>query len=216
MPYIYCITNKINLKRYIGQTSKTIEARMKIHKSSHRRKRTWDFPLYRAMRKYGFENFIIEQQEECSPEDLNRREVYWIDFFDTYANGYNATYGGEGRLQFDYDAIVRAYENIRCIRDTAKAIGCSVDTVKNVLHSKNIVTTSGADVARLKQGKPIDMLDKDGAVVMEFSSLQEASKWLQDNGYSKTGIRGLGQHLGQACNGIRRTVSGFCWRWHVD
>jgi hypothetical protein len=53
--------------------------------------------LYDAINKYGSENFSIEEVEECSPEVLNDREVYWIEQYGSFKNGYNATRGGEGK-----------------------------------------------------------------------------------------------------------------------
>jgi hypothetical protein len=47
------------------------------------------------MRKYGLENFSFEIIEECSKEDLDSRERYWIKKFDSYYNGYNQTSGGQ-------------------------------------------------------------------------------------------------------------------------
>lgn len=49
-----------------------------------------------AINKYGIENFTFEIIEECSEEQLNNRERYWIAYYDTYHNGYNRTVGGEG------------------------------------------------------------------------------------------------------------------------
>ena len=57
MSYIYKIINDINDKVYIGQTSYSLETRFK----EHLYKVNLDRPLYRAMRKYGIDNFHIEE-----------------------------------------------------------------------------------------------------------------------------------------------------------
>ena len=46
------------------------------------------------MRKYGIENFSIEVLELCTPSELNRKEIYWIEKFDSFHHGYNMTQGG--------------------------------------------------------------------------------------------------------------------------
>ena len=51
--------------------------------------------MYRAIRKYGVENFIFEVIEECKIEELNQKEEYWIKKYDTFFNGYNQTLGGD-------------------------------------------------------------------------------------------------------------------------
>ena len=63
MGYIYCITNLINNKRYIGKTTNSIEERFKEHCSDFQKERCSKRPLYDAMNKYGIENFKIEEIE---------------------------------------------------------------------------------------------------------------------------------------------------------
>jgi len=62
-----------------------------------------DSKFYRAMRKYGEENFYIELLETVAIESLNDREKYWIKQYDSYYNGYNSTFGGDGTIKYDYD-----------------------------------------------------------------------------------------------------------------
>ena len=57
---IYCITNRVNGKVYIGQTTRSLEARMKEYTSLERR-RNPGRPIISAMLKYGVENFQVEQ-----------------------------------------------------------------------------------------------------------------------------------------------------------
>ena len=59
---IYKIENLVNGKCYIGQ-SKYIEKRWTDHKSNafnSIQKDQYKYPLYRAIRKYGLENFSFE------------------------------------------------------------------------------------------------------------------------------------------------------------
>ena len=94
---IYKATNKITGKSYIGQTVKELSYRMAEHK--HRAK--YEHPntkFYNAINKYGWDSFewsIIEESDFWSKEELNRKEKYYIQYYDTLNNGYNILEGGE-------------------------------------------------------------------------------------------------------------------------
>lgn len=92
---IYKITNTKNQKCYIGQST-NIEKRWKNHLSviNNTKDHCYDYPIYRAMRKYGVDSFLFEILEECSVDVLDQREQYWINHFNSYKNGYNQTIGG--------------------------------------------------------------------------------------------------------------------------
>ena len=92
--YIYKITNIINNKIYVGQTTKTIDERF-----YHHCKRTgkWISAIDSAIKKYGEENFILELLDTADThEELNKKEIYWIEKLDstTSGNGYNISKGG--------------------------------------------------------------------------------------------------------------------------
>lgn len=85
---IYKITNIINKKFYIGKTTKTVEEKFKRHFYNHKKQNTY---LYKSMRKYGFDNFIIEIIENAN--NINERESFWISYLEPQ---YNMTKGGDG------------------------------------------------------------------------------------------------------------------------
>lgn len=93
---IYSYVNKNNGKRYIGQ-SININRRKYMHEynATHETSTEYNSQFHKALRKYGIENFDFEILEECSKEKLNEREKYWIKYYNTFKNGYNATPGGE-------------------------------------------------------------------------------------------------------------------------
>ena len=88
---IYKITNKINGKIYIGQ-SNNIERRFKEHKRLGEKSR---IPVDLAISKEGKENFSFEVLEECQIEQLNEKETYWIQYFNSIEYGYNCSIGGD-------------------------------------------------------------------------------------------------------------------------
>lgn len=96
---IYKITNSINSKVYIGQTAYSLKKRFSEHINRAKSEPSITRPLYNAIRKYGAENFIIEEIESnLTKEEANIREQYWIKYFNSFkGNGYNATEGGDSR-----------------------------------------------------------------------------------------------------------------------
>lgn len=90
--YIYKITNNINGKSYIGQTTdykRRFQEHRQLGYGSEQNKL-----LYYAFKKYGIENFSFEVIEDKTP-NYNEREKYWIAYYDSFENGYNMTEGGE-------------------------------------------------------------------------------------------------------------------------
>ena len=96
MTGIYKITNKINGHSYIG-LSVDIEHRWYQHKTRYKNSndKEYEKALYRAFRKYGLDNFIFEVIEQCEENELKEKEIKWIAFYNTYADGYNETPGGD-------------------------------------------------------------------------------------------------------------------------
>jgi group I intron endonuclease len=87
MDKIYCITNKINGKKYIGFTTRTLDERMCEHfsPSSHKS----GYAIHRAIKKYGKENFEYSLLYEG--DDALDKEDYFINYL---TGEYNMTSGG--------------------------------------------------------------------------------------------------------------------------
>ncbi len=88
---IYFIWNRVNGKRYVGQTTKPLEARMAQHMHG-------DIVVDKAIQKYGIENFRYGVIKTCATrEELNYWEKYFIVALKSKATyGYNMTDGGDG------------------------------------------------------------------------------------------------------------------------
>ena len=92
---IYCITNKANNKRYIGQ-SISLKNRLYQHKYLLRKGQHYNKHLQSAFRKYGEDNFTFEILKECKKEELDTLEIEYINRYETTNAdyGYNHEYGG--------------------------------------------------------------------------------------------------------------------------
>lgn len=109
MFYIYCYCNKINNKKYIGQTN-NLQRRQYEHKNASINKNHKDYNqlIHKKIREYGLENFdfyVLEEIDSLDLDLIDERETYWIQKLNTFVkngNGYNITFGGQGTLHKRY------------------------------------------------------------------------------------------------------------------
>lgn len=109
MTGIYKITNKLNGMCYIGQ-SNNIERRYKEHFcwGEHN-----ELHIDKLICELGKDNFDFEIIEECKQEELDKKERYWIEYYNSFRNGYNATKGGNGSFNGNPKLTVNDVKNIR-------------------------------------------------------------------------------------------------------
>lgn len=110
---IYCIRNKINNNKYIGQ-SVNIEKRFESHKyflnkSSHHNRH-----LQRAWDKYGEHSFEFSILRRCKHQYLDRFEKLYIRQYNAIENGYNITYGYQDRR------AIRTDKRLKMSKSTTK------------------------------------------------------------------------------------------------
>lgn len=211
MAYIYKITNLINGKSYIGKTLSTIDERWNEHCRAVRRKRCEKRPLYSAMNKYGIDNFKIEQIEECNDDIVNEREVYWIEYFGTFKNGYNATIGGDGKHYLDYDLICETYKQVQNAVKTAEICECCADSVRNILRERHIPIFSSQEI---QQSKMINQYTLDREYIKTFSSISDAARYIQSLAPEKrTNMSGIVAHISHVAQGKRKTAYKYIWKY---
>lgn len=104
---IYTITNRVNGKKYVGQTTRDARSRWTDHavqyKTASGRRR---IPLYNAITKYGIQNFEFRVIQLCATqEELNAQEEYWITELNTLATGYNIRHGGAQNYWTDEERL---------------------------------------------------------------------------------------------------------------
>ena len=221
MAYIYCITNLVNGKKYVGKTTYSITKRFQEHCKERTKERYEKRPLYAAMNKYGVENFIVEQLVECDELELNSYECLFISQLNTYHYGYNATKGGDGSVLFDYKKIIALYEEGLSIKQVAAKIQCCVDTVSKVLHLYN-VDIRNCNYNCYKENyqgvinKPLKVARLDintEEILQEYDSIALAGHWLVDNGFAKKYCGGIRQKISFCCKGEQKTAYKFKWKF---
>lgn len=214
MGYIYKIENQITHKQYIGKTLFTIQRRWNQHKYNSTVDVLQRYSLYRDMRKYGIENFTIEQVEKVDdPFELSDREIYWIAFFDTYYNGYNNTLGGDGGILHDYNTIWELWQQGYKIKEISDIMDCYDQVVRTVLDNHHVSTEERLERSyndQIASHEPycrkVEKVDIETKEVLEiFNSVSEAAQSIKMDSSS----------LSKICkkNGI---THGFMWRYAND
>lgn len=94
---IYKIENIVNGKVYVGQ-SINIEQRWYNHKNELNGNRHCNLYLQNAWNKYGKDSFVFSVLEQCELNNIDEKEIYWIELYDSLNpdKGYNLTAGGQG------------------------------------------------------------------------------------------------------------------------
>lgn len=212
--YIYKITNDINDKVYIGLATTSIQERFATH-IKDRTKRTHEKrPLYSAMNKYGIEHFHIELIEECDIDFLAEREQYWIAFYNSYHNGYNATLGGDGAPKYDHNSILARLQECPYPAYVAEEFGCCRDIVYDIAKRNGIEIKNCAIEEFIKKKKNISAFDKKtGKFIQMFESTVKAAEWCYENKYSASLNSGVRSHISDCANGKRKSAYGFIWKY---
>lgn len=98
---IYVVINRINNKKYVGQTIQTVESRFKQH--------LWGSgcpKFHNAIKHYGKKNFIIRtlkvivcNSSKVLYKQLDYWERFYISYYNTIESGYNLMSGGQGECR---------------------------------------------------------------------------------------------------------------------
>ena len=192
---IYKITNKVNGKVYIGQTTRTLEVRKQEHLDCAFMYKL-NTHIYNAMRKYGANNFVFE--EICKAKDideLNYLETYYILQYDSVRNGYNMSYGGDNNVMFcektaeKHNAVMRSDDVRNRISKSMKKYRkehpwteeqkrkFAISKLGNKNFAGHHLTPEHREAINKKLRKKVYCIDMDGNIINEFNSVKSAAEW---------------------------------------
>lgn len=198
--YIYKISTTKSNKVYIGQTTKTVQERFQGHIRACSSQSRNTIHLYLAMRKYGIETFSVEQIDIAnSQEELNEKERYWINYYDSIKNGYNMIEGGNDEnpmnsaiVKEKHDKKMRSKEVREKISKTMSELrltkGFSEEHKRKINESRKKRKIERAKLGLGFYDHPERMASRSLKVYciinnerFDFDSILDAGKWWYDN-----------------------------------
>lgn len=225
--FVYLIENKLNGKKYVGQTRKTLSRRFIEHANNGSKSQC---PIDVAMRKYGKGNFKLSELKHIAcptvdelSSELNKWEQYYIEKLNTYkGEGYNATFGGAGYTRIGHRVDVytldgtylESFDSIQVAADKYQAPPSSIRKVceGEYRYSNDYVfryANEPFDKHSLvhPQYKPVDVYNIHGEFLNTFPSIAEAAK--------KYNV--LISHAHGCCNGSPHVLrKKYVFRYHGD
>lgn len=207
---VYKVTNKINNKVYIGITTKTLEYRKRIHIRDSKTKNTY---FYRALRKYGEDNFTWEIIDTAkTKEELEELEKYYISLYDSFndkGKGYNTTSGGYSLYDITEEEKQRRSERAKGKNNPMYGVESPMKGKHFTKEHKRKISESLKNSYRPHviggnnpSAKKVINLDTNEI----FNTLTEAS---EKYNISK-------QMISKVCNGHNETAGGFRWAFVED
>ena len=193
--FIYCITNKINNKKYVGLTTKPIKLRFYYHKylAEHNK----GYYLHAAMRKYGVENFEIEKLDTAKNiEELKEKEIEYIKKLDTFRNGYNLTEGGDHNVNKGF--------TLAFIQDEIVRVPVEYFNTHDLIHpNKNKITVIKNNIKRRINTSDLEFYEKTGWVSTNknFTTVK-----LEDGTVTKIKSRDFDKNIHQ---GVRKGLQNY-------
>ena len=208
MGYIYKITNLQNNKIYIGKTTTCIQERFSkhIYEANTPNTKGYMFILHKAFRKYGINNFNIEQIEEIDNSLLNDREIYWINFYNSMMqNGYNMTFGGEGSTKINYKLVYELWDSGKSISQIASLLNHSIAQLKMILSSyKNFSNEENNKRTINATKKQVGQYDKNTHKLIKiYDSVKDAA----------TAVNVDRSCISRCCSGKKKSSRGFVWKF---
>ncbi len=201
---IYKIKNNINGKVYIGQTNSSLSHRISQH--LHSKKSL----VSKAIIKYGIENFDISVIDEAdSREELNKKEIYWIKYYNCISpNGYNLDEGGYGgppskqaREKISNTLKGRFAGKKNPMFGKESPMKGKIGAMRGKKHSKETIEKMKASRTGRNSKTAKKILNIDTGEI--FFSQQEASEKYK---ISRSCIC-------CACKGSQKTAGGYRWRY---
>lgn len=177
MAEIYKITNLINGKIYIGQTSKNSEYRFNDHFKRMNDSKIKNNYLYKALRKYKKENFKVETliSGNFNKHELSNFEKKYIKLYQSNNPkiGYNMNIGGTGG-----NLYIRTSEIRKKISETLKGHSNNKGIKKSEDHKlkiKNSITNLIKNGYRIPFCKYVYVYDLNMNFIKKFNSVKEAA-----------------------------------------
>lgn len=184
-------------KHYIGQTTKTEEQRWQEHcyEAFNENAHNYNSKLNKAIRKYGPDSFCSTILENCTDEQMNEKEQYWINFYNSYQEGYNSTLGGDGGQKYTEKEILTLWKqgfNQRQIADILSCDRTSLNKRLMALISQEERTQRHDETAANKLSEEeynqIMSLWTDGKGIHEISQITKHDRKMISNFLKKSGV----------------------------
>ena len=218
---IYKLINLINHKIYIGQ-AKNLAKRLVHHKYDYKP----TMLINRAIRKYGWDNFLIEIIEKINVKGLDKKEKFWINFYKScnINIGYNLLSEGKTWRNFKHSKktkkkmseVKKNYYKNHCNpmfgkhhkKETKRKIS-ETRIRKGIKLSPEIIK----QIALKRKGKPLLLTRKSilqinlhtGKIIKEWKGVRKTNRFFKSSS--------SGSNISNVLRGQTKSAYGFFWKY---
>lgn len=233
---IYKIENKVNGKIYIGQ-SVDIKSRWRGHRHYLNTNTCNNDYLQKAWNKYKKDNFKFEIMEECLKDELNEKEIYYINKFNSTNDkfGYNLEGGGNHKASVSKETREKLSVAIYNSNNIGRPVIC-LNTMEifpkmRLAYEKYNITRSSLDyccrdilkfAGRMEDGTPIQWEYYEKEKIYEYKKLRTILQYSIDGKlikeYNTLKLASIETNassgaIGNSCRGICNSCGGYIWMY---